>query len=269
LSGRTAIVPEQSNGPSLALEAVKTNIIGSANVIQSAIDHGVEHVVCLGTDKAVMTVNAMGMTKALTLMEKVAQAATRDLVPGDKVVSSVRYGNVMYSRGSVIPLFIKQIKQRKPVTITEPSMTRFMLALPEAIELVEFAFSNAEQGDLFIKKAPACTLQMLAEVLLELFDVDSGIQVIGVRHGEKIHETLTTAEELRRAEDMGDYYRVRMDTRDLNYAKFFTEGDPREAAVEDYTSGNTYRLNKEELRALLLSLPEVRRELEDLRGGNG
>jgi UDP-glucose 4-epimerase len=245
------------------LEAVQTNILGSANVIQSAIAHGVQHVVCLGTDKAVMPVNAMGMTKAL--MEKVAQAATRDLGPGDTVVSSVRYGNVMCSRGSVIPLFIKQIKRRKPVTITEPGMTRFMLALPEAIELVEFAFSNAEQGDLFIKKAPACTVQLLAEALLELFDADSGTQVIGVRHGEKIHETLATAEELRRADDMGDYYRVRMDTRDLNYAKFFTEGDPREAAVEDYTSGNTYRLNRKELKELLLSLPEVRCELESWR----
>lgn len=242
------------------LEAVHTNILGSANVIQSAITHGVQHVVCLGTDKAVMPVNAMGMTKAL--MEKVAQAETRDLGPGDTIVSSVRYGNVMYSRGSVIPLFIKQIKQRKPVTITKPRMTRFMLALPEAIELVEFAFKNAEQGDLFIKKAPACTVQLLAEVLLDLFDSDSEIRVIGVRHGEKTHETLATAEELRRADDMGDYFRVRMDTRDLNYAKFFTEGAHGETSMEDYTSGSTYRLNKKELKELLLSLPGVKRELE-------
>ena len=237
------------------LEAVQTNIVGSANVVDSAIEHGVRHVVCLSTDKAVMPVNAMGMTKAL--MEKTAQAATRDLGSGDTIVSCVRYGNVMYSRGSVIPLFIKQIKEGRPITITEPGMTRFMLALPEAIRLVEFAFEHAEQGDVFVRRAPACTVRMLAETLIEMFQADSEVQVIGMRHGEKLYETLASAEELRRAEDMGDYYRIRLDTRDLNYSKYFTEGDTKEVATEDYHSHNAYQLDKDELKALLLKLPEV------------
>lgn len=249
------------------LEAVQTNILGSANVIDSAVQHNVKSVVCLSTDKAVMPVNAMGMTKAL--MEKTAQASARDLGPEDTIVSCVRYGNVMYSRGSVIPLFIKQIKEGKSLTLTEPQMTRFMLALTEAIELVEFAFNNAKQGDTFIKKAPACTVQELAETLVELFETDSQIDIIGMRHGEKIYETLASAEELQRSEDMGDYYRVRQDSRDLNYAKYFTECDRGEVAVEDYHSHNTYRLTRAELRKLLLSLPEVRRELADWKEGNG
>lgn len=246
------------------LEAVRTNIVGSANVVDSAIAHGVHHVVCLSTDKAVMPINAMGMTKAL--MEKTAQAATRDLGPEDTTVSCVRYGNVMYSRGSVIPLFIRQIRQGRPITITEPSMTRFMLALPAAIELVEFAFRHAEQGDVFVRKAPACTVQMLAETLLEMFEADNPIHVIGMRHGEKLFETLASAEELRRAEDMGEYYRVRLDTRDLNYAKYFTEGDPEEVSTEDYHSHNTRQLDRDELKSLLRSLPEVRAELDAWRG---
>lgn len=246
------------------LEAVRTNIVGSANVVDSAIAHGVEHVVCLSTDKAVMPINAMGMTKAL--MEKTAQAATRDLGSEDTTVSCVRYGNVMHSRGSVIPRFIQQIRRGGPLTITEPTMTRFMLALPEAIELVEFAFQNAEQGDVFVRKAPACTVQLLAETLLELFDAENPIQVIGMRHGEKLFETLASAEELRRAEDMGEYYRVRLDTRDLNYAKYFTEGDPEEVSTEDYHSHNTRQLDRDELKSLLLSLPEVRAELDAWRG---
>jgi UDP-N-acetylglucosamine 4,6-dehydratase/5-epimerase len=241
------------------LEAVQTNILGSANVVDSAIVHGAAHVVCLSTDKAVMPVNAMGMTKAL--MEKTAQAVTRGSSTVKTVVSCVRYGNVMYSRGSVIPLFIQQIKARRPITITEPTMTRFMLALPEAIQLVEFAFRNARQGDIFIRKAPACTIGELAETLLEMFDSDSKIQVIGMRHGEKLFETLALAEELRRSEDMGEYYRVRLDTRDLNYSKFFTEGDPQEASTDDYHSHNTRQLSRPELRQLLLSLPEVQSEL--------
>lgn len=249
------------------LEAVQTNIVGSANVIESAVQHRAEGVVCLSTDKAVMPVNAMGMTKAL--MEKTAQASARDLGPGDTVVSCVRYGNVMYSRGSVIPLFINQIKKGQPLTLTEPQMTRFMLALRDAIELVEFAFSNADQGDIFIKKAPACTVKELAEALLEVFQADNPIKVIGMRHGEKIYETLASAEELRRAEDMGDYYRVRQDTRDLNYAKYFTEGDTEEVSVEDYHSHNTYRLTSGELKELLLSLPEVRDALTEWNSGRG
>lgn len=242
------------------LEAVKTNILGSQNVIDSAVEAGVKSVVCLSTDKAVMPVNAMGMTKAL--MEKTAQAASRQLGEGETTVSCVRYGNVMCSRGSVIPLFIKQIKEGKPLTITEASMTRFMLSLPDAIELVNFAFENARQGDIFIKKAPACTVKLLAETLLEMFDADNELRIIGMRHGEKLYETLASREELRRSEDMGDYYRVSFDDRDLNYGKYFTEGDVEEAAVDDYHSHNTYQLNKQELKELLLTLPEVREALD-------
>lgn len=240
-------------------QAVLTNILGSGNVIDSAIEHGVKSVVCLSTDKAVMPVNAMGMSKAL--MEKMAQAATRDLRDGDTCVSCVRYGNVMYSRGSVIPLFIKQLKNNIPITITESTMTRFMLALEDAISLVEFAWNNAKQGDVFIKKAPACTVGMLAECLHEMFDSTSEIHTIGMRHGEKLYETLATAEELRRSDDMGDYFRIKMDSRDLNYAKYISEGDIEEVTVGDYHSHNTKILNKEELKALLLSLPEVQQEL--------
>nr|WP_280551799.1 SDR family NAD(P)-dependent oxidoreductase [Halomonas sp. 25-S5] len=242
------------------LEAVKTNILGSQNVIDSAVETGVKSVVCLSTDKAVMPVNAMGMSKAL--MEKTAQAASRQLGEGETTVSCVRYGNVMCSRGSVIPLFIKQIQEGKPLTITEASMTRFMLSLPDAIELVNFAFENAHQGDIFIKKAPACTVKLLAETLLEMFDADNELRVIGMRHGEKLYETLASREELRRSEDMGDYYRVSFDDRDLNYGKYFTEGDVEEAAAEDYHSHNTYQLNKPELKELLLTLPDVRDALE-------
>ena len=241
------------------MEAVKTNIIGSQNVIDSAVDAGVKSLVCLSTDKAVMPVNAMGMSKAM--MEKVAQASSRQLGDDDTVISCVRYGNVMCSRGSVIPLFIKQIKEGKPLTLTEPTMTRFMLSLNDAIELVAFAFENASQGDIFIKKAPACTVQLLAETLLDIFEASTEIQVIGWRHGEKLYETLASAEELLRSQDMGEYYRVSYDNRDLNYAKFFTEGDVEEANTEDYHSHNTYQLTKEELKDLLLTLPEVREAL--------
>jgi len=241
------------------MEAVKTNIIGSQNVIDSAVDAGVKSLVCLSTDKAVMPVNAMGMSKAM--MEKVAQASSRQLGDTDTVISCVRYGNVMCSRGSVIPLFIKQIKEGKPLTLTEPTMTRFMLSLNDAIELVAFAFENASQGDIFIKKAPACTVQLLAETLLEIFEASTEIQVIGWRHGEKLYETLASAEELLRSQDMGEYYRVSYDNRDLNYAKFFTEGDVEEANTEDYHSHNTYQLTKEELKDLLLTLPEVQEAL--------
>ena len=243
------------------MEAVKTNIIGSQNVIDSAVDAGVKSLVCLSTDKAVMPVNAMGMSKAM--MEKVAQASSRQLGDNDTVISCVRYGNVMCSRGSVIPLFIKQIKEGKPLTLTEPTMTRFMLSLNDAIELVAFAFENASQGDIFIKKAPACTVQLLAETLLEIFEASTEIQVIGWRHGEKLYETLASAEELLRSDDMGEYYRVSYDNRDLNYAKFFTEGDVEEGNTEDYHSHNTYQLTKKELKDLLLTLPEVQEALND------
>ena len=241
------------------MEAVKTNVVGSQNVIDSAVDAGVRSLVCLSTDKAVMPVNAMGVSKAM--MEKVAQASSRQLGENDTVISCVRYGNVMCSRGSVIPLFIKQIKEGKPLTLTEPTMTRFMLSLNDAIELVAFAFENASQGDIFIKKAPACTVQLLAETLLDIFEASTEIQVIGWRHGEKLYETLASAEELLRSQDMGEYYRVSYDNRDLNYAKFFTEGDVEEANTEDYHSHNTYQLTKEELKDLLLTLPEVQEAL--------
>jgi UDP-glucose 4-epimerase len=216
-------------------------------------------VVCLGTDKAVYPVNAMGMTKAL--MEKTAQAACRGLSGKDTIISCVRYGNVMCSRGSVIPLFIKQIKEKKPITITDASMTRFLLPLPEAIQLVLFAFEHAKQGDIFIKKAPACTVEDLATALKELFKSKIPVKNIGIRHGEKIYETLATIEELRRADDMGNYFRVRMDDRDLNYNKYYTEGDKKEVLLSDYTSHNTKRLSVKEVKALLLKLPEVAAEL--------
>ena len=241
------------------MQAVLTNIIGSHNVIESAISHSVKSVVCLGTDKAVYPVNAMGMTKAL--MEKVAQAASRELQDRDTIVSSVRYGNVMCSRGSVIPLFIRQIKEKKPITITNPEMTRFLLVLREAIDLVNFAFHNARQGDVFIRKAPACTIGDLATALKNLFNSSIPLQYIGTRHGEKVYETLATCEELRRSEDMGDYYRVQIDNRDLNYNKYFTEGDSEETAIEDYTSHNTIQLNVKEVEKLLLTLPAVTSEL--------
>jgi UDP-glucose 4-epimerase len=241
------------------MQAVLTNIVGSHNVVDSAVQHGVRRVVCLSTDKAVYPVNAMGMTKAL--MEKVAQAVARGLNEGETVVSSVRYGNVMCSRGSVIPLFINQIKQGKPLTVTVPEMTRFLLSLPHAIELVAFAFEHARQGDVFIRKAPACTLADLVTALKNLFRSAAPMHVIGMRHGEKIFETLATREELVKSEDMGDYYRVRMDDRDLNYAKYFTEGDAKEAELDDYTSHNTKRLDVKEVEELLLTLPEIRRAL--------
>ena len=241
------------------MEAVRTNIEGSRNVLQAAADQGVSSVVCLSTDKAVGPVNAMGMTKAL--MEKVAVAAARSAPEGSAVVSCVRYGNVMYSRGSVIPLFVRQIRAGQPLTLTEPSMTRFLMPLPQAVELVEFALANAHQGDLFVRKAPACTIEVLAQAMLQLFEADNPVQVIGVRHGEKIYETLASREELVRADDMGDYFRVPMDARDLNYGKYFTEGEPREMEVEDYHSHNTQQLDVAGVTELLLQLPEIRREL--------
>jgi len=242
------------------MQAVLTNIFGSHNVVESAIAHKAESVVCLGTDKAAYPINAMGMTKAL--MEKVAQAACRGLKETDTRVCTVRYGNVMCSRGSVIPLFIKQIKERKPITVTEPTMTRFLLPLPEAIKLVLFAFKHGRQGDLFIRKSPACTVGDLAQALKELFKSDVAVKTIGIRHGEKIYETLSTTEELRRSEDMGEYFRVKMDGRDLNYNKYFTEGDKKEVKLEDYTSHSTERLNVKQVKDLLLKLPEVTAEMK-------
>ncbi len=242
------------------MEAVATNVIGSNNVIESGIAHKVGCIVCLGTDKAVYSVNAMGMTKAL--MEKVAQCAARRLEDDSASrVCTVRYGNVMYSRGSVIPLFINQIKSGEPITITDPKMTRFLLPLRDSVRLVEFAFENAKQGDIFIKKATTCLIGDLAEALQQLFEKRVEVKVIGVRHGEKLHETLASLSEISRAEDMGDFLRIPMDERDLNYSGFFTEGEQRLPEGLDYASDSVEPLSVDGIKELLLSLPEVQRDL--------
>ena len=241
------------------MQAVMTNVTGSYNVIEAAKASKVSSVVCLGTDKAVYPINAMGMTKAL--MEKVAQSAAREINGDDTVISSVRYGNVMYSRGSVIPLFVEQIKQAKPLTVTDPGMTRFMLSLDNAIDLVGFALSNAEQGDIFVRKSPACTVEDLVVALKNLFKSEVPVNIIGMRHGEKIYETLLSREEIQRSEDMGDYFRVNLDDRNLNYDKYYTDGDLGESQAEEYHSHNTYRLSVKEVEDLLLTLPEIRAAL--------
>lgn len=247
------------------IEAVRTNVLGSENVIRSAIETRVGSVVCLSTDKAVFPINAMGMSKAM--MEKVAQAAARELGPdAATVISCVRYGNVMYSRGSVIPLFVRQIRSGKPITLTEPTMTRFLMPLRDSVALVNFAFTHARQGDRFIKKAPASTLADLVCAIKELFGrPDHPVEVIGWRHAEKLYETLASAEELGDSEDMGDYFRLRLDGRDLNYKAYFSEGDRDTASLNDYHSHNTQQLNVKEVKQLLLTLPEVRQELAAFR----
>jgi UDP-N-acetylglucosamine 4,6-dehydratase/5-epimerase len=242
------------------MQAVATNIQGTHNVVESAIAHSVKSAVCLGTDKAVAPVNAMGMTKAL--MEKVVQSASRRLSRNETVLTSVRYGNVMCSRGSVIPLFIRQIREGKPLTITNPKMTRFMMPLRDSVALVDFAFEHGNQGDVFVKKSPASTIRILAEALKELFNSDAQIQQIGTRHGEKIHETLASREELLRAEDLGDYFRIRIDGRDLNYQKFFSEGEMKTDPRENYDSSNTEQLDVAKMKELLLTLPEIQEELK-------
>lgn len=239
------------------LEAVATNVVGSGNVIESAIAHDVRSVVCLSTDKAVLPINAMGMSKAL--MEKVAQSYARQ--KSDCVVSAVRYGNVMHSRGSVIPEFMRQVLDGRPLTVTDPEMTRFLLPLGTAVELVDFAFNNARHGDTFIRKAPAATVGVLAEAVLKLFEATNPIKVIGVRHGEKLYETLATREEIRSAEDLGDYYRLRMDARSLDYDSYFTDGDPGWVDVNDYHSHNTTRLDLDGTVELLASLEPVQQAL--------
>lgn len=238
------------------MQAVQTNIVGSDNVVKAAVAQGVSRVVCLGTDKAAYPINTMGMTKAL--MEKVAQSHARLATDNGTIISTVRYGNVMASRGSVIPLFVDQILKGGPVTITEPSMTRFLLSLGSALDLVLFAFEHAEPGDLFVRKAPACTVGDLSQALQDVLGREVEETVIGMRHGEKLFETLVTREELARAEDMGDHYRVRMDDRDLNYNLYFSEGDAEEHLLDDYTSHNTERLSLAEVAELLLALPSVR-----------
>lgn len=242
------------------LEAVKTNINGSANVIREAIQQGVGSVVCLSTDKAVYPINAMGLTKAV--MEKTAQAFARDSQGSSTTISVTRYGNVMYSRGSVIPLFISQLRSGKSLTITDGNMTRFLMSLAESVDLVEYAFENAQSGDLFVRKAPAATISVLAQALIELFGAkDSRIETIGFRHGEKLYESLLGTEERAKAEDMGDYFRVPLDNRDLNYSSFFDSGQEIPSELEAYTSHNTQRLDVNGVKELLMKLPEIRAEL--------
>ncbi|WP_258803102.1 polysaccharide biosynthesis protein [Pseudarthrobacter sp. NS4] len=242
------------------MEAVRTNIIGSENVVRAADANNVKSVVCLGTDKAVYPVNAMGMTKAL--MEKVAQSYGLNNPDTNTIVSCVRYGNVMYSRGSVIPLFIRQIKEGKRITVTDAAMSRFLMSLADSVDLVDFAFHNAEQGDLFVKKAPASTIGDLAAAVCNLFEVAPDIEIIGTRHAEKMSEALASREELTRAEDMGEYFRIKADNRDLNYKLYFSEGVPEQSSYVDYDSHTTSQLTIPEIEELLLTLPEVRRELK-------
>ncbi|WP_313650361.1 polysaccharide biosynthesis protein [Pseudomonas soli] len=235
------------------LEAVKTNVLGTENVLEAAIQNGVKRVVCLSTDKAVYPINAMGISKAM--MEKVMVAKSRNVDSSRTVICGTRYGNVMASRGSVIPLFIEQIRAGKPLTLTDPSMTRFMMTLADAVDLVLFAFEHGDNGDLFVQKAPAATVQTLAEALTRLIGKpEHPIQVIGTRHGEKLYEALLSREEMACAEDMGEYYRVPPDLRDLNYAKFVEQGEEKISRTEDYNSHNTERLDVEGMQRLLLKL---------------
>ena len=234
------------------MQAVQTNIIGTDNVLHAAIDAGVKRVVCLSTDKAAYPINAMGMTKAV--MEKNVIARSRQMLPGDPVLCLTRYGNVMASRGSVIPLFCDRIDEGKPLTITNPNMTRFMMTLSDAVDLVLYAFEHGEQGDLFVQKAPAATIETLARAVLELKHSDLGTTIIGTRHGEKLFEVLVTAEEMMRAEDLPGFFRIPADNRDLNYDNYFSKGNPEFGKIEQYTSHNTHRLNVEEMKQLLLKL---------------
>lgn len=239
------------------VEAVKTNVMGTENVLEAAIRNNVKNVVVLSTDKAVYPINAMGISKAM--MEKVLVAKSRNA--GNTVISGTRYGNVMASRGSVIPLFVDQIKAKENLTLTDPSMTRFMMTLEDAVDLVLFAFEHANAGDMFVQKAPAATVETLAQALLEMYKSDSEIKVIGTRHGEKLYESLLTREEKIKAEDMGDYYRIPADNRDLNYANYFSEGEIDMSTVEDYHSHNTERLDVEGMKKLLLKLDFIREDI--------
>ena len=234
------------------MEAFKTNVIGSDNVITACVANHVKNAVFLSTDKAAYPVNAMGISKAM--MEKNVVARSRQLLPGDTVLCLTRYGNVMASRGSVIPLFVDQIAQGKDITVTNPDMTRFMMTLDDAVDLVLFAFQNGEQGDLFVQKAPAATVGVLAEAVLELKDAGVGMHNIGTRHGEKLYETLVTTEEMAKAKDLGEFYRIPADNRDLNYDKYFSKGAHKVEEVEPFTSHNAPRLDKEGMKKLLLKL---------------
>ncbi|MBQ6761835.1 MAG: polysaccharide biosynthesis protein [Bacteroidales bacterium] len=243
------------------MEAVKTNVIGTDNTLDAAIDAGVKCVICLSTDKAAYPINAMGISKAIE--EKIAVAKSR--LSGDTKICCTRYGNVMCSRGSVIPLWIDQIRKGNPITLTEPKMTRFIMSLEEAVDLVLFAFEHGKNGDILVQKAPACTIQTQAEAVCELFGgKKEDIKVIGIRHGEKMYETLLTKEEAAKAIDMGNFYAVPADNRDLNYDKYFVEGDVKRATIEEFNSDNTYRLNLEETKAKIASLEYIQNELNGI-----
>lgn len=245
------------------MEAVRTNVMGCENVLDSALENGVKRVVVLSTDKAVYPINAMGISKALS--EKVMVAKSRNLNGSGTVFCGTRYGNVMASRGSVIPLFIDQIKKGQPLTLTDPQMTRFMMTLESAVDLVLYAFENGANGDIFVQKAPASTIEILAKALLELYKGSNSISIIGTRHGEKLYETLVNREEMVKAEDMGAYYRIPADNRDLNYGKYFTEGEQEVAGTEEYTSHNTLRLDVKQTKELLLKLNFIREDVHRVR----
>jgi len=241
------------------LEATQTNVMGTDNVIRAALANDIKNVICLSTDKAAYPINAMGMSKAL--MEKVAIAASRNIPEGKTKICVTRYGNVMASRGSVIPHFIEQIKAGLPITITDPNMTRYLMSLEEAVDLVLFAFKNGNQGDLFVQKAPATTIGDLAQAILKLFNASNPIKIIGTRHGEKLYETLCTREEMAKSLDIQDFYQIPADNRDLNYGNFFESGDVKTSVVEDYNSHNTTRLNVEQTMQKLLKLDYIQQEI--------
>lgn len=243
------------------LEAVRTNVYGTENVLTAAIESGVKKVICLSTDKAAYPINAMGISKAM--MEKVFIAKSRTISPDKTLICGTRYGNVMASRGSVIPLFVEQIKNGQPLTVTDPNMTRYLMSLEEAVELVIFAFKHAQAGDIMVQKSPASTIGDLAQALKELFNAESEIKTIGTRHGEKLYETLLTKEEYVVAEDMGDFFRVPADQRDLNYDKYFVDGDEKLSSSDEYNSHNTERLNLEQVKEKLLKLDFIAQELDE------
>ncbi|CAO4146875.1 polysaccharide biosynthesis protein [Methylorubrum extorquens] len=242
------------------MEAVRTNILGAENVLNAAVASGVERMVVLSTDKAVYPINAMGLSKAM--MEKLTIAKSRMLAKDDTILCATRYGNVMASRGSVIPLFVNQIKEGRDLTITDPTMTRFLMSLEDSVDLVLFAYQRGQQGDIFVQKAPACTVQDLAEALRTIFEAKNEIKIIGTRHGEKLYESLVSREEMARAEDMDGFYRIPADDRDLNYSKFFTSGETAISAAEDYTSHNTQRMNQQQVIDLLLKLDYIQQALK-------
>ena len=241
------------------MEAVRTNVLGAENVMNAATANGVKRVVVLSTDKAVYPINAMGISKAMA--EKLMVAKSRTQRENETILCATRYGNVMASRGSVIPLFVSQIKEGKPLTLTDPNMTRFLMSLEDSVDLVLYAFEHGKQGDLFVQKAPASTVGDLAQALKELFNKDTPVRIIGTRHGEKLYESLISREEMAKAEDMGDYYRVPADNRDLNYAQYFSKGEEKLSQLDDYTSHNTDRLSVEKIKQLLLKLDYIKEEL--------